>query len=152
MATVKKIQPRQNYLGAGGWVWAGRYGLERYLYILHRVTGLGIILFGIMHLVETTIFRIQGRDVWEATMALLDKPWFEVGLYLVAVAFIFHALNGLRLILQELGFALGKPVRPIYPYKDALRKKRLGTMIMLAVVFIFALIFLFDFIVAGGGR
>ena len=152
MATVKKIQPRQNYLGAGGWVWAGRYGLERYLYILHRVTGLGIILFGIMHLVETTIFRIQGRDVWEATMALLDKPWFEVGLYLVAVAFIFHALNGLRLILQELGFALVKPVRPIYPYKDALRKKRLGTMIMLAVVFIFALIFLFDFIVAGGGR
>lgn len=150
MATVKKIQPRQNYLGAGGWVWAGRYGLERYLYILHRVTGLGIILFGMLHLVETTIFRIQGRDVWEATMALLDKPWFEVGLYLVAVAFIFHALNGLRLILQGLGFALGKPVRPIYPYKDALRKKRLGTMLMLAVIFIFALVFLFDFIVAGG--
>ncbi len=150
MATVKKIQPRQNYLGAGGWVWAGRYGLERYLYILHRVTGLGIILFGMLHLVETTIFRIQGQDTWEATMALLSKPWFEVGLYLVAVAFIFHALNGLRLILQGLGFALGKPVRPIYPYKDALRKKRLGMMIMLAVIFIFALVFLFDFIVAGG--
>ncbi len=147
---MKKIQPRQNYLGAGGWVWAGRYGLERYLYLLHRVTGLGIILFGMLHLVETTIFRVQGRDVWEATMALLDKPWFEVGLYLVAVAFIFHALNGLRLILQGLGFALGKPVRPIYPYKDALRKKRLGTMLMLAVIFIFALVFLFDFIVAGG--
>ena len=150
MATVKKIQPRQNYLGAGGWVWAGRYGLERYLYLLHRVTGLGIILFGMLHLVETTIFRVQGQDIWEATMALLSKPWFEVGLYLVAVAFIFHALNGLRLILQGLGFALGRPVRPIYPYKDALRKKRLGTMLMLAVIFIFALVFLFDFIVAGG--
>ncbi len=150
MATVKKIQPRQNYLGVGGWVWAGRYGLERYLYLLHRVTGLGIILFGILHLVETTIFRVQGQDTWEATMALLSKPWFEVGLYLVAVAFIFHALNGLRLILQGLGLALGRPVRPIYPYKDALRKKRLGTMLMLAVIFIFALVFLFDFIVAGG--
>ena len=150
MATVKKIQPRQNYLGAGGWVWAGRYGLERYLYLLHRITGLGIILFGMLHLVETTIFRVQGQDMWEATIALLRKPWFEVGLYLVAVAFIFHALNGLRLILQELGFALGKPVRPIYPYKDALRKKRLGTIFMLAVIFIFALVFLFDFIVAGG--
>ena len=147
---MKKIQPRQNYLGAGGWVWAGRYGLERYLYLLHRVTGLGIILFGMLHLVETTIFRVQGQDIWEATMALLSKPWFEVGLYLVAVAFIFHALNGLRLILQGLGFALGRPTRPIYPYKDALRKKRLGTMLMLAVIFIFALVFLFDFIVAGG--
>ncbi len=142
-----KIPPRQNYLGAGGWVWGGKYKLERYLYLLHRVTGLGLLLFGVLHLIETTFFRIQGQDVWEATMALLRKPWFEVGLYLVAVAFIFHALNGLRLILQELGFALGKPTPPIYPFKDALRKQRLWTLAMVAVVVILALVFLFDFIV-----
>ena len=144
---MKRIQPRQNYLGAGGWVWGGRYGLERYLYILHRITGLGMLLFLIFHLIETTFFRIQGQSVWEATMALLQNPWFEVGIYLVAVAFVYHALNGLRLILQELGFALGKPTRPIYPYKDALRKKRPWTMAMLAVIVILALVFLFDFIV-----
>ena len=144
---MKRIQPRQNYLGAGGWVWGGRYGLERYLYLLHRITGLGMLLFLIFHLIETTFFRIQGQSVWEATMALLQNPWFEVGIYLVAVAFVYHALNGLRLILQELGFALGKPTRPIYPYKDALRKKRPWTMAMLAVIVILALVFLFDFIV-----
>ena len=144
---MKRIQPRQNYLGAGGWVWGGRYGLERYLYLLHRITGLGMLLFLIFHLIETTFFRIQGQDVWEATMALLQNPWFEVGVYLVAVAFVYHALNGLRLILQELGFAMGKPTRPIYPYKDALRKKRPWTMAMLAVIVIMALVFLFDFIV-----
>ena len=141
-----KLPPRQNYLGAGGWVWAGRYGLERYLYLLHRVTGLGLLLFGIFHLIETTFFRIQGQDVWEATMALLRNPWFEVGLYLVAVAFVYHALNGLRLILQELGFALGKPTRPIYPYKDALRIKRPWTIAMITVIVILALVFLVDFI------
>ena len=144
---MKQIQPRQNYLGAGGWVWAGNYKLERYLYILHRITGLGMLLFVIFHLIETTFFRIQGQDVWEATMALLQQPWFEVGIYLVAVAFVYHALNGLRLILQELGFALGKPTPPIYPYKDALRKKRPWTLAMVAVIIIFALVFLFDFIV-----
>jgi succinate dehydrogenase / fumarate reductase cytochrome b subunit len=141
-----RLPPRQNYLGAGGWVWAGRYGLERYLYLLHRVTGLGLLLFGIFHLIETTFFRIQGQDVWEATMTLLSNPWFEVGLYLVAVAFVYHALNGLRLILQELGFALGRPTRPIYPYKDALRKKRPWTIAMITVIVIFALVFLVDFI------
>jgi succinate dehydrogenase / fumarate reductase cytochrome b subunit len=144
---MKQIQPRQNYLGAGGWVWAGNYKLERYLYILHRVTGLGMLLFVIFHLIETTFFRIQGQSVWEATMVLLSQPWFEVGIYLVAVAFVYHALNGLRLILQELGFGLGKPTPPIYPYKDALRKKRPWTLAMVAVIVILALVFLFDFIV-----
>jgi len=144
---MKQIQPRQNYLGAGGWVWAGNYKLERYLYLLHRITGLGMLLFVIFHLIETTFFRIQGQGVWEATMALLHQPWFEVGVYLVAVAFVYHALNGLRLILQELGFALGKPAPPIYPYKDALRKKRPWTLAMVVVIVILALVFLFDFIV-----
>ena len=144
---MKQIQPRQNYLGAGGWVWAGNYKLERYLYLFHRITGLGMLLFVIFHLIETTFFRIQGQDIWEATMRLLHNPVFEVGIFLVAVAFVYHALNGLRLILQEFGFALGKPTPPIYPYKDTLRKKRPLTIAMVAVIVILALVFLFDFIV-----
>ena len=144
---MKRTPPRQNYLGVGGWVWAGNYKLERYLYILHRITGLGMLFFVLFHLIETTFFRIQGQDVWEATMALLQNPWFEVGVYLVAVAFVYHALNGLRLILQELGFALGKPTPPIYPYKDALRKKRPWTLAMVAVIVILALVFLLNFII-----
>ena len=144
---MKQIQPRKNYLGASGWVWAGNYKLERYLYILHRVTGLGMLLFVLFHMLETTFFRIQGQGIWEATMALLANPVFEVGIFLVAAAFVYHALNGLRLILQEFGFALGKPSPPIYPYKDTLRRKRPLVVVMLAIIIIFALVFLFDLIV-----
>ena len=146
---MKQIQPRQNYLGAGGWFWAGKYRPERYLYILHRITGLGLILFVIVHLIMTTFFRIQGQDVWESVMVLLHNPWFKVGEYLVAVAFVYHALNGLRLVLQELGLALGKPAAPIYPWKDSLRKKRPGTIVMIVFVVILAGVFLFDFCVGG---
>ena len=146
---MKQTQPRQNYLGAGGWVWAGNYKLERYLYLLHRVTGLGLILFGLLHLTVTTFFRIQGQGLWSATMAFVDNPWFKLGEYLVATAFVYHALNGLRLILQQLGFALGRPKPPIYPYQDALRKRRPLTMVMIAVIVILALVFLFDFAVGG---
>ncbi len=146
---MKNIQPRQNYLGAGGWVWGGKYKLERYLYLLHRVTGLGLILFVIIHLIMTTVFRIQGQDIWEATMAILHNPWFKFGEYLVVIAFIYHALNGLRLVLQELGLALGKPTPPIYPYQDSLRKKRPWTYVMLAVVVVLAAVFLFDFFKGG---
>jgi len=97
----------------------------------------------------TTIFRIQGQDVWEATVTILRNPWLKVGEYVVAIAFIYHALNGLRLVLQELGFALGKPTPPIYPYKDSLRKKRLWTVAMIAAVAILAVVFLVDFLAGG---
>lgn len=146
---MKQIQPRQNYLGLRGWIWGGNYKLERYLYLLHRITALGLLLFVIIHLVMTTIFRIQGQDVWEATMAMLDKPWFKFGEYLVVVAFSYHALNGLRLVIQELGFALGKPTPPIYPYKDALRKKRPWIIAFVVVIVILAVVFLFDFVIGG---
>ena len=146
---MAQIQPRQNLLGASGWVWAGKYKLERYLYILHRITGLGILLFMLIHLCMTTIFRIQGPDVWEATIGILHNPWFKIGEYLVCVAFVYHALNGLRLILQQLGFALGQPTPPIYPYKDALRKKRPWTVVMLVIVVILSAVFLYDFIAGG---
>jgi succinate dehydrogenase / fumarate reductase cytochrome b subunit len=130
-------------------LWAGNYKLERYLYILHRITGLGILLFLLLHLMMTTVFRIQGQDVWETTMSILHNPWFKIGEYLVVIAFVYHALNGLRLILQELGFLMGRPIPPIYPYRDSLRKKRPWTIAMIAVVVILALVFFYDF-VAGG--
>lgn len=146
---MRQIQPRNNHLGIGGWIWAGNYKLERYLYILHRVTGLGILLFLLLHLTMTTVFRIQGKDVWEATMSMLHNPWFKFGEYLVVVALIYHALNGLRLILKELGFLMGKPIPPIYPYRDSLRKKRPWTMAMIGIILILCLVFLYDFIAGG---
>ena len=146
---MREIPPRRNYLGAGGWVWGGNYKLERYLYILHRVTGLGLLLFLLIHLVMTTFFRIQGQGVWEATMVLLSNPWFKFGEYLVVVAFIYHGLNGLRLISQELGFIMGKPTPPIYPWQDALRKKRPLTGVIIALVIILSAVFLFDFLAGG---
>lgn len=143
---MKQTRLRDNYLGAGGWVWGGNYKGERYLYILHRVTGLGIMLFVIMHLIATTIFRVQGQTVWESTMSTLDKPWFKFGEYLVVLAFLFHGINGLRLTIQELGFALGKPTPPVYPWKDALRKNRSWAVAVVVLVAIIAAVFLYDFI------
>lgn len=146
---MKQRQPRQNYLGTGSWLWGGRYKAERYLYFFHRITGVGMLLFVMMHLVATTIFRIQGQDVWEATMALLNNPVLKIGEFLVVLAFVFHAINGIRLGMQELGFGLGKPTPPIYPYKDALRKKRPGTYIMVVLIIIVMGVFLVDFIAGG---
>ena len=71
---------RPNQLGAAGWFWGGNYKLERYLYITHRVTGLGLLLFFGFHLIETTFFRIQGQSVWQITInfsnnLILKSAW-----------------------------------------------------------------------------
>jgi succinate dehydrogenase / fumarate reductase cytochrome b subunit len=143
------VKPRPNQLGIGGWFWGGNYKLERYLYILHRVTGVGLILFAMFHLFETTVMRSQGESVWEATMRFLANPIFEIGLILVAFAFVIHMLNGARLIIQELGFLLGRPERPVYPYSDAIRRKRLFTMIIMAVIVILLIVFIINILMGG---
>jgi succinate dehydrogenase / fumarate reductase, cytochrome b subunit len=140
---------RPNNLGARGWFWAGNYTLERYLYILHRVTGIGLILFTLFHLIETTFFRIQGESVWESTMSLLHHPVFEVGIALVSIAFVFHALNGIRLLLMEFGITLGKPIRPVFPFKDALRRRRIVTGIIGLLAAAGIVLFLINFFLGG---
>jgi succinate dehydrogenase / fumarate reductase cytochrome b subunit len=151
MSMEIKAKHYPNHLGSAGWFWAGNYQAERYFYILHRATGLGLILFVFFHLIETTFFRIQGESIWEMTMRLLHKPWFEAGLVLVTLAFVFHALNGLRLILLEFGFSLGRPKRPVYPFKDALRQKRGITVIAVAIIVVLVAVFFISRLLSGGG-
>lgn len=131
-----------NRLGVKGWVWAGRYSIERYLYTLHRITGLGLLLYVGMHLIANG-FRLGGEESWTDAMNLLGKGGFKAGEYLVVAAFFIHALNGGRLILQHLGFTLGKPRTPVYPYVDAMRRRRSVTwviMILIAALLIYALV------------
>jgi succinate dehydrogenase / fumarate reductase cytochrome b subunit len=144
-----EVKPRPNQLGIGGWFWGGNYKIERYLYILHRVTGVGLILFAMFHLFETTVMRNQGESVWEMTMRFLENPIFEIGLILVGFAFVIHMLNGARLIIQELGYLLGRPKRPVYPYSDAIRRKRGITMIFMAVIIVLMVVFVLNRFIGG---
>ena len=43
-----------NRLGVRGWVGGGRWGLDRYLYSLHRITGLALLFYFLLHIVVTS--------------------------------------------------------------------------------------------------
>jgi len=67
-----------------------------------------------------------------------SKPIFRIGEYLLFSAFAFHAFNGLRLFFVEMGFAVGKPIEPVYPYKTSLGVQRplfVAVMILAAIFF-----------------
>ena len=135
---MAEIKRHDNRLGLWGWLGGGRWGVERYAYILHRLTGLGILLYFLMHIVVTSL-RARGIYLW-VEGGVFHQPIFKFGEFLVFAAFAYHALNGVRLVLVELGFAVGKPIEPIYPYKTSLNVQRplLIAMMILAVIFLAA--------------
>jgi len=112
-----------NRLGIQGWVGGGRWGFERYLYTLHRLTGLGLLTYFLLHIFVTSA-RAFGPSAWKEMMEAVEGPFFKAGEYLVFAAFAFHAVNGIRLALIELGFAVGRPIEPIYPYATSVGRQR----------------------------
>jgi len=121
-----------NRLGIWGWVGGGRWGFERYLYALHRLTGLGLLAYFLLHILVTSS-RAFGPESWAASMALVTGPLFKWGEYLVFAAFAFHAVNGIRLALLELGFAVGRPIEPVYPYATSVGRQRPLALAMLVI-------------------
>jgi succinate dehydrogenase / fumarate reductase cytochrome b subunit len=125
-----------NRLGVRGWVAGGRWGFERYLYALHRLTGLGLLAYFVMH-VFVTSSRAFGADSWAQAMAAVSGPVFTIGEFLVFAAFAIHATNGIRLVLVELGLAVGRPIEPVYPYATSVGRQRrlaVAAMVVAAVL------------------
>ena len=123
--------------GSEGWLGGGRWGIERYLYTLHRVTGLGLLAYFLLHIVRDLVARLRRAGVGQRRWDASSGPLFKVGEYLVFAAFAFHAMNGIRLVLVELGFAVGKPIEPVYPYRtsvDVQRPLAIGVMVLAAIL------------------
>ncbi|MFB3921443.1 MAG: succinate dehydrogenase, cytochrome b556 subunit [Terriglobia bacterium] len=75
--------------GAGQWSW-----------IFHRVTGVGVFLFLLIHVVDTA-FIGWGPELYNKAIALYRMPFFRVGEVFLAGAVLFHALNGMRIIIID---------------------------------------------------
>ncbi len=133
---------RPNRLGIWGGLGGGRWGAERYLYTLHRVTGLGILAYFLLHIFVTASRAFgttpeQAEGSWNRAMALVHGPVFKIGEFLVFAAFAFHAINGIRLVLIELGLGVGRPIEPVYPYRTSVNVQRplaVGVLVVAALL------------------
>ncbi len=133
---MPRVQGYPNRLGVVGWVGGGRWGMERYLYTLHRLTGLGILFYFLLHIFVTSA-RAFGPESWERAMSTVSGPAFKLGEYLVFAAFAFHAMNGIRLVIVELGWGVGKPIEPVYPYRTSMGAQRalaIGALLVAAII------------------
>ncbi len=76
----------------------GREGM--WTWILHRVTGLGILFFLIIHVVDTALVIYWPR-LYDDALDLYRLPLFRVGELGIFFSVLFHAVNGLRIIVQD---------------------------------------------------
>ncbi len=82
-------------------------GREGYwAWVLHRASGLAILLFLLLHIGDTALMLL-GREAYDHALALYRWAPFRIGEVLVFAGVLYHALNGLRIIavdFSELAF------------------------------------------------
>lgn len=111
---------------------------ERIAFILHRITGIGMVLYLVLHIYMTSLTLDPLR--WASFLTTIENPLVRFGEWLLAGAVIFHGLNGIRLILSEaLGIGLGRPrKKAVYPLVSpsvrALQRKSLYLVFVLSLI------------------
>lgn len=76
--------------GEGQWAW-----------VLHRVTGVGVLLFLLAHIVDTALIG-WGPEIYNKVIAIYHLPLFRVGEVILAGMVLYHALNGIRITIIDL--------------------------------------------------
>jgi succinate dehydrogenase / fumarate reductase cytochrome b subunit len=83
----------------------GREG--QWSWLVHRVGGLGIMLFLLLHI--TDIFLISlGADVFNSVLFIYKSPPFRVLEVFLIFGVLFHAVNGLRIIIVDFWPGMGR--------------------------------------------
>jgi len=67
---------------------------------LHRITGVAVLVFLLMHIIETSMLTL-GPDAYNRAIGLYRQPWFKPIEFLLVAAVLYHAGNGLLVMLLD---------------------------------------------------
>lgn len=123
----------ENKEGIKGMANPTRYGIERFAYLLMRLTGLGLLAYFVAHIYETSNI-IRGKVGWEEFLEITQTPEGHIILAIVIGMSVFHTVNGIRVMLGHGGIGVGKPARPDYPYVPQSQNVRHKIAIYSAIV------------------
>ena len=81
-----------------GTLYRGREGM--WGWVLHRITGVAIFFFLLVHILDTALIRVS-PEAYNAVIGTYKTPIMGLGEAALVAAIGFHALNGLRVILID---------------------------------------------------
>ncbi len=87
---VLTLSETLRYRGAiGQWSW-----------VLHRITGLGVLFFFVLHVIDTS-WAVFYPSLYEEAIASYQSPLFTLGEFALVAAVVYHAYNGLRIAIFD---------------------------------------------------
>ena len=75
-------------------------GVGQWSYILHRVTGVGVLVFLCLHILDTALI-VLGPEHYNHIIQIYRLPPFRLLEIVLFASVLFHALNGVRIILLD---------------------------------------------------
>jgi succinate dehydrogenase / fumarate reductase cytochrome b subunit len=98
VSAVTAPQTSQKKPRPGGTLYRGNEGM--WSWVLHRITGVAIFFFLLVHILDTALVRVS-PEAYNAVIGTYKTPLMGVGEIALVGAILFHALNGLRIILVD---------------------------------------------------
>jgi succinate dehydrogenase / fumarate reductase cytochrome b subunit len=115
--------------GRGILEWFRGLNIERIYFAIHRITGIYLVLY-----IFPRPYLVLLSGSWEEALRLDMTPVGKILAIIFIFSILFHGINGLRIVLIELGLISGRPLRhPIKPI-PALRTSRFHLMLIAATV------------------
>lgn len=81
-----------------GTLYRGREGM--WSWVLHRITGVAIFFFLLVHVLDTALIRVS-PEAYNAVMSTYQTEIMGLGELVLVGAIAYHAFNGLRIILVD---------------------------------------------------
>lgn len=94
-----------------GTLYRGREGM--WSWVLHRITGVAIFFFLLVHILDTALVRVS-PEAYNAVISTYKNPIMGIGEIGLVGAILFHALNGLRVIAVDFWRLGPKYQRPLF--------------------------------------
>src|SRR5918995_4573070 len=82
-----------------GTLYRGREGM--WSWVLHRITGVAIFFFLLVHVLDTALIRVS-PEAYDAVIGTYKNPIMGLGEVALVGAVAYHAYNGLRIIAVDL--------------------------------------------------
>jgi succinate dehydrogenase / fumarate reductase cytochrome b subunit len=106
-----------------------RGALGQWSWVLHRITGLGTLLFLVLHIIGVA-WSVFYPELWEEEILIYQHPLFTLGEFALVACVVYHALNGLRI-----GILDNRPQMWKYQRQAAVYVL-IGTVVLLVPTFI----------------
>jgi succinate dehydrogenase / fumarate reductase cytochrome b subunit len=94
LASPKISMPKR----PAGTLYRGREGM--WSWVLHRITGVAIYFFLLVHILDTALVRVS-PEAYNVVINTYKTPIMGLGELALVAAIGLHALNGLRIILID---------------------------------------------------